>query len=42
MHKNETIEHTLDKCDSCGEELKKVNVVKSDIIDFDVEVKKKK
>lgn len=34
----ETVEHTLEKCNECGGELKEQNVVTSDIIDFKVKV----
>lgn len=36
----ETKEHTLESCPHCGGELKEENVVISDIIDFNIEVKK--
>ena len=34
----ETIEHTLEKCNECGGELKEQNIVTSDIIDFKVTI----
>ena len=36
----ETIEHTLDKCPNCNGELIEINTVKSDIIDFEIKIKK--
>ena len=37
---DETIEHTLDKCPECGGDLKEINIVKSDIIDFEIKIKR--
>ena len=37
---DETIEHTLDKCSECGENLKEINVVISDVIDFEIKIKR--
>lgn len=37
---DETIEHTLDKCLECGGNLKEINVVISDIIDFEIKIKR--
>ena len=37
---DETIEHTLDKCSECGGNLKEINIVKSDIIDFEIKIKR--
>ena len=37
---DETIEHTLDKCPECGGNLKEINVVISDIIDFEIRIKR--
>ena len=37
---DETIEHTLDKCPECGGDLKETNIVKSDIIDFEIKIKR--
>lgn len=36
----ETIEHTLDKCPKCGGELTEINVVKSDVIDIEINITK--
>ena len=37
---DETIEHTLDKCPECGGKLKATNTVISDIIDFEIKIKR--
>ena len=37
---DETIEHTLDKCSECGGNLKEINVVISDVIDFEIKIKR--
>lgn len=37
---DETVEHTLDKCPECGGELKETNIAVSDIIDFEIKIKR--